>query len=476
MIRQAFLTLTLVAFSLSVFAQDTWTIEKCITYAIENSLTVELAQVNLEATEVDRKQASQARWPNANASTGFGLNFGRVINPSTNTFETDDSYFNSFGFSSGAPLFAGNQINNSIKQAKINVEAANEDLKQTRVRLAFDVSTAFLNVLFAQENLRNAQAKLELSQQQLEQIDKLIAAGSRPEAERYDILAQISLDEQDIVRFDNEITQSLLVLKQLMRLEPGYELTLQPPDIEEDILGLIDTYTFDQVYQKALETQPQIRAQELRIESSELDEKITQGNRWPSLSIGASAGTNYTDLDRIVTQTTTQRVDLGELYVNDIPVDISQDQEVPTEFSTKPYGTQLSDNLGFGVSLNLNIPIYNNYTRKAQVDRAKLGILRAKNTDEQIRQDLKTNIQNSLASAKAAREALEASETALDAAEIAYSNSERRFDLGTLNSYELISARNRLDSARVNRTIARFDYVFRILVIEYYLGEGLKYE
>ena len=483
MIQQAYLTLISLFFTVSVLAQsqDTWTVDECILYAIEHSLSVELADVNMKTAEVNRKQARHARWPNLNMSSSFGLNFGRVINPSTNTFETDDSYFNSFGVSTGMPLYAGSQVTNSIKQSELDVEASTEDLKQARVQLAFEVSTAFLNVLFSQENLRNAEATLDLSRQQLEQIDKLIAAGTRPEAERYDIVAQISLDEQNVVRFSNDIVQNELVLKQLMRLEPDFPLELETPDIERDILGQIDTYTFESVYEAALETQPQVRAQELRIESAMLDEKIMQGSRFPSLSIGASAGTNWTDLDKFPVAYTpsVQSVPVTVSGIPGVPptdVILEQQVDIPTEYDITAYGDQLDNNLGYGVSLNLSIPIYNNYRNKANVDRARLNIVRAKNSDEQIKQNLKTNIQNALASAQAAREALEASEHAFEAAEIAYQNSERRFDLGTLNSYDLISARNRLDQSRVNVTIAKYDYVFRILVLEYYLGRGLKYE
>lgn len=456
--------------------QASWSLEECIQFAIEQSLLVEQAEINLETSKVNQKQAKQSRWPNLSASAGAGVNVGRVINPSTNTFETDDSYFNNFGISSGLPLYAGNQVNNTIKQAQVDLEATTEDLKQTRVDLAFNVSTAFLNVLFAEENTRNAEVSLELSQQQLEQIDKLIAAGTRPENERYDILAQISLDEQNLVRFQNDIILNELALKQLMRLEPDYELQLERPDIDEDILSRIDTYSFDQVYEAALQTQPQIKAQQLRIESAILGEKLAKGARFPSLSMGASAVTNWTNLDQFVSATETVRTDPALLYVNDVPVEVTQDVDIPTEFETTAYGTQFTDNLGFGVSLSLRIPIYSNYQLKADQERSKLNVLRAKNQDELVKQDLKTNIQNALSSAYAAREALEASEAAFDAAEVAYDNSERRFDLGALNSYDLIQARNRLDAARVNVTLAKFDYVFRILVLEYYLGRGVTYE
>ena len=469
----ALLALTL---SLGASAQEVWSLEKCINYAVEQSLAVERSEVNEEFTQVSLKQAKQARWPNLNFQAGGGLNVGRVINPSTNLFETDDSYYNNFGLGSGVMLFGGNQINNSIKQAKVDVMASGEDLKQTRVSLALDVALAYLNVLFAQENVSNAETTLELSNSQLDQIDKLIAAGSRPENERYDIIAQIALDQKDLVQRENDVEQNMLILKQLMRLDPAYDLQLETPDLQEELLDRIDEYTLEGVYSAALETQPQVKAQQLRIQSAEYEEKIAKSTTLPTLSLGANAGTNWSDLAKQETGSQIVRVPIEDVYLNNMPLPLEQDVEIPTGIETTPYWTQLDNNFGFGVSLDLRVPIYNNYRNKANMDRAKLNTILERNTDEQIKQNLKTDIQNALASAEAARESLRASQAALDAAEIAFENSQRRFDLGTLNSYDFINARNRYTSAQINFTISKYDYVFRLIVIEYYLGRGLQYE
>ena len=458
------------------FGQETWSLERCIEYAIEQSLTVERAEVNQQFAEVDLKQSKQARWPTVNARAAAGLNFGRVINPSTNTFETDDSYFNSFQIGTGVLLYGGNQINNSIKRSNLALEAAGLDLRQSKIDLALDVALAYLNVLFGQENLTNAETTLELSQSQLEQIDKLIAAGSRPENERYDILAQISLDEGNVVQRENEIEQAFLALKQLMMLDPEFEMVLEQPDLQEELLTQIDEYTFTSVYSSALQTQPQIEAQQKRIESARLDEKIAKSNTYPSLSLGGSAGSNWSDLNERVSK----REDFfipANLYENGNPLPYERFIEgVPTETERTPYGTQISDNFGFGVQLDLTIPIYNNYVRKAQIEQAKLNTILAVNQDEQIKQLLKTDIQNALQSAEAAREQLKASQAALDAADVAFQNSQRRFDLGTLNSYDFINARNRFAASQINLTISKFDYVFRLIVLEYYLGRAERFE
>jgi outer membrane protein len=209
------------------------------------------------------------------------------------------------------------------------------------------------------------------------------------------------------------------------------------------------------------------------VQSAQLGEEIAKANLYPSLSLGGSIGTNYSDLDQRILRFETVRVATPGVFINGESAIFEVDQDFPTEFETTPVFDQFDNNLGYGVSLSLNIPIYNNRSARSAIDRAKLSTMQQQNTGEQIRQTLKADIQNALAAARAAREALDASERAFDAAEIAYQNADRRFALGTINNYDLLSARNRLDAARVNRTIAKYDYLFRAKVIEYYLGRGL---
>lgn len=456
-----------------VHAQEVWSLERCVRHALDNSLLVRNSELAEQFSLVTVNQAKQSRYPSLNANAGSGLNFGRVVNPATNNFETENSFFSNVGLSSGVMLYQGSYLSNSIRQAGLDLDASREDIQQTKNNLALQVALSYLSVLFADENLQNARARQSLSQAQLQQIEKMITAGTRPESERYDVVAQIALDEQDIVGFENDRELNLLGLKQLMLLEPDYPLEVEKPEVSIEGMEAFENYTLGAVYDAALKSQPQIRAQELRVRSAQLGEAIAKANLLPSLSLGGSIGTNYSDLDQRALGFETVRVPTEGVYINGESALFEIDQEYPTGLETTPLFDQFDNNLGYGVSLNLNIPIYNNRQGKSAIDRAKLATIQQQNDDEQIRQTLKTDIQNALAAARAARKSLEASERAFDAAEIAYNNADRRFALGTINNYDLISARNRLDASRVNRTIAKYDYLFRAKVIEYYLGRGL---
>ncbi len=457
----------------SAQTQEIWTLERCIRYAIDNSLNVRNSQLTEQISEVDLRQAKQARLPNLNANLGVGLNFGRVINPATNLFETENTTFSRVGASSDVTLFEGGSISNAIRQADLNLQAAQEDTRQTQDNIALQVALSYLNVLFAEENLQNAKAKVDLSNQQLDQTDKMIAAGSIPQSDRYDVLAQIALDEQDVVKYQNDYQTNLLGLKQVMRLEPDYDLVLEKPDVSIEGMEAFEDFKLPAVYDAALSSQPQIKAQELRIHSAQLGESIARSALIPRLGLNGSIGTNYSDFSKQATGYESQLVPTPGVYINGESAQFEVQRDVATGLETIPFLTQYDNNLGYGVSLSLIVPIYNRNTSRAAISQAKLNTMQQQLTDEQIKQTLKSDIQNALAAARAAREALDAAQKSLDAADIAYSNAEKRFALGTLNNFDFISARNRLDAARVSHTIAKYDYLFRAKVIEYYLGRGL---
>lgn len=464
---------TLVLALHTVSAQEVWSLERCVLYALDNSLTVRNSELEEQFSQITAKQVRQERYPSLNASSGAGLNFGRIVNPATNNFETENSFFNNVGLSSGMMLYQGGFISNSIRQADLDLNAALEDIQQTKNNLALEVALSYLNVLFADENLQNARDRQALSQAQLDQIDKMITAGTRPSSERYDVLAQIALDDQDIVSFQNDREINLLSLKQLMNMEPDYPLEVEKPELSLEGMEAFESYALKSVYDAALTSQPQIKAQELRKQSAQIGEELARSSLLPRLSLSGSIGTNYSDLDKYGLGFQTVRVLTPGVFINGESALFEIEQLHATSSETTPLFDQFDNNLGYGLSLNLSIPIYNNGIAKAGVSRARLTTVQEQVADEQIRQTLKTDIQNAIAAARAARESLKASERAFDAAQIAYTNADRRFALGTINNYDLISARNRLDAARVNITIAKYDYLFRAKVIEYYLGRGL---
>ncbi len=402
-----------------IYGQQTWSLERCIRHALEHSLVVRGSELHRDFAHIGTVQARHNRFPSLNASSGVGLNFGRVINPATNNFETENSIFNQWSLGSGFMLFQGGLVNNSIRQSQLDLQASEEDVLQARHDLALQVALSYLNVLFAEENLLNAQTRAELTRRQLEQIDMLIAAGARPAGDRYDILAQVAIDAQEIVRYENDREINLLGLKQLMMLEAAYPLNIERPVIDIASLEAVENYSVDAVYIAALNSQPQVRAQQHRIQSALTGEDVARASFVPRLTLSASIATNYSDLAKHATGHQSVRTQIPGVFINGESVLYEVEQVIPTGIEATPVFTQYENNLGYGFSLQLSIPIYNNYSARAGLERARIGSLQQQNAGEQIHQSLKSDVQNALALARAARGTLNAAELSIEAARIA---------------------------------------------------------
>lgn len=458
--------------SSAITAQNTWTLERCIEYARQNNLSVKQAEYSIENNRLTDRQNQFNRLPNLNARTSAGNQFGRTIDPTTNTFNTERISFNSFSLDASATLYGGNRLNNTIKQSKINLEASRYDAQATLNNIGLNIANAYLSILLAEEQLSNARRRLELSQEQLSQAEKLIQAGARPANERLDFLAQMALDEQLIIEAQNLVAIGYLNLKQLLEVDPNEDLRIVRPE-SVTIPPTADPRNFnlDETYVAALQTQPQIRAADLRLESAQLDENIAQGGYLPTLSLFASLNTNFSSAFRSaifgpmrIPQT---------VFIDNTPVVIEFETQVPLEFNQIPYSKQFKDNFGQTVGLSLGVPIYSNHQNRIAVQRARLNVLNTQVTNRQLRQQLKTEVQRAIADSRAAREAMLAAQRTVDAAQAAFDNAETRFKLGAINSLEYATSRNNLDRAQIDLIRTKYQYLFNLKVVDFYLGRPI---
>lgn len=463
----------LVLMGSSADAQEIWSLEKCIQYAQQNSLSVKQAQNTIRNAELTTQQNQFNRLPSLNASSSAGYQFGRTIDPVTNDFNSERIGFNSYSLSGGVTLYGGNRINNSIKQGNIDLEAAKLDAGATANNIALDVAASYLSILLAEEELDNARRRLEQSTRQLEQTDKLIAAGSLPKNDRLDFVSQVALDEQYIIETENLVAINYLTLKQLLELDPNLDIRIERPEILIPVDARPERYAMNELYTSALTTLPEMRSSELRIQSADLDVALAKAALLPTLSVGGSLNSNYSSLARVIDGFETVRQS-QTVFINNDPVNFELEVQQPTSFSRKSFWDQINENFGQSLGVSLSVPIYNNHRNKINMERARLGVISAELNNRQLRQQLKSDIQRAIADARAAKLSLEAAIKSVEAAEAAFANAERRFELGAINSLEYVTARNNLDLARTNLTRARYQYVFNIKNVEFYEGKPLR--
>ncbi len=467
--------LLLLCFVFSSQAQEIWSLEKCIQKAQENSIDAQQALIGVKQSELTEKQNKLSRLPNLNASSTGQYNFGRNIDFTTNTFRTESAFFNSWSLSTNIPLYTGGAIHNSVKQSQFDREAAEADSRDINNMISLSVARAYLQILFAEEQFINGQNRLLQNQQQLNQTERLIEAGVRPANDRLDLEAQIARSEQSLISLENDVQIAYLNLKQLMQLPLEMDIRIERPDIliQEDAFP--ENSSLEQVYTAALSSQPSIKAGELRMRSAELGVDIAKANMLPTLTAFGSLSSNFSSEGLDFTKPDRSDVQLiptpeQPVIINGTDAQFSFIQEVGEKFPKAGYFTQLDDNFGQGFGLSLSIPIYNRGRNSILVERARLDIINTELSNKRVKQQLKADIQRAIADAQTGKKAYEANVKTVNSLRIAYENAEKRFNLGVINSFELTTAKNNLDQAEVDLIVAKYDYLFKLKIVDFYEG------
>ena len=466
-------------FSFSLTAQEKWSLEKCVNHALSNNISIAQAKLGQRFAEIDETQAQHAKYPNFNAGGSMNLNLGRSVDPVTNDFVSETFYANNFSLNSGIVIYNGGRLRNTVKQAQINTKASYLDVAQSERDMALLVANTYLNVIFAKENLKIVTSQLDLSKEQLSQLMKLISAGTRPENEALNIEAQIALNEQNILAAANAIATALLNLKQLLRIQEDIDVII--PDGDIPLKTDPEILTVEEIYQSALNTQPNVQAANLDLEAATLGVDIAKSARMPSLSAGGSVGTNYSNkgvfIDGFETVVVQNQFMIDNQIITDLigqdQISLGVQQQIPV-FKDQAYFDQIQDNLSYGVGINLNIPIYNNMVNRSNIERAKLNIESTELANAQLKDNLKIQVMQALVDAKTAKFQVKASQKSYDSQQAAFANTKRKYDLGAVNTYDYIDAKNQLDVAQLNLVIAKYDYIFKTKVIDFYLGHPLQ--
>lgn len=415
-------------------------LQEAVNIAVENNLTLKRSQLNQLNNEASLLEARGQRLPSLSASASGRFNWGRSINPVTNLFEARRIGNINLSANTNLTIFAGNQITNSIQQAKINVEAGNLNVEATQNDITLNVINLFVNVVFAKEQVSIAASQLKISDEQLLRTSRLVEAGSLPLSERLEMQAQKATAELEVINANNNLRLSKLNLSQqlLIPFSDGFDVSV--PDLEAEDYPL-EGVNANQIYAIAVESMPQVRSAELLIEGAEYGVKIAKGAYYPTLGLGGNLFSNYVD-----------QAAFG---------------------NPESFGTQIDNNLSQAFGLNLNIPIFSNFRNKASLQRARvqrnLSEIQSLEVKNQLRQDIETSYTN----AYAARQSYQASLTRVASLEEAFRMAQQRFDVGALNSVDFQVAQNNLFGAQADLLNAKYEYIFRVKVLDFYLGNPI---
>lgn len=457
--------------SLGLQAQQK-TLMECVQIAWENNINVQQTELLKSNSRIDLDQAKANRYPNLNAGSSLNLS-GRSVDPTNNQFATSSFFTNNFNLSSNVLLYNGGQVRKNIERAKMSQQSADlqiEDIKQT---IALQVSNAYLSILFAQENLGIAENRKKVTDQQIDQLEKLIEAGLRPRNSILDLEATAATNEQNIISAQGNLEIANLNLNQLMLIPINEKFDLVIPQIL--LSELEDPFTMDSesIYKESVQNQPSIKNTDLNIKLAELDKAIAGTGLLPTIAVGGSLGTNYSSLGR-VQDGTNEIIVNQDIIFQGTETTIGFKQNIPN-FVDQNYFSQVSDNVTYGYGLSLSVPIYNNYRNKANINRAEINKRSAELNHSQNLNQFRTQIEQALLDARNARKQYDANEKSVIATKRALDNTQVSFEQGNANSFELSIASDNYDTAQIQSLISKYDYIFKMKIIDFYLGKSINF-
>ena len=449
-------------------SQDTeiMDLKKCVTYALQNNLQLKQAELNIRQGELSEKQARWAISPTANASLRHGGNFGRSIDFTSYQYVNQATHASQFSINIGQPIYNGMQIKNRVRQTIVDVQAVEKDAAQIKDNIALAVAQAYLSILLTEEQIAVLKEQVKMSEAQLDQTNKLIKAGNLPENNRFDLEAQIARNEQAVVSAENALEMAYMNLKVLMNMDPSKDIRVQKIEVQVPEIGQANSV--EEVYNEAGSRMPNLLAARLREQSAEMGIRIAKGALQPSVSAYGSVFTNFSSAakDRTFEQQT-QTVNL-DLFGISVPVGFPI--TIPVEGGTIPYFKQIQNNVYSNVGINVNVPIFNGFQTRIAIERAELAVKIAKMNTLTVQNQLKTDIQRAINDVRAAEKSYNVAEKSLKATKASADNTKKRFEMGVVNSFEMVSVQNMLISAESSLLQAKYDFIFKLKVLDYYKG------
>jgi outer membrane protein len=450
-----------------------WTLKECVAHALENNISVKQSLLDLELTDIENLQAVGNFMPQVSMGANVSENTGLGFNPLTNNAQTTTFLSASGRVSVGYTLFDGLRNFKELQRAKISKMAAQFRLTKMEDDISLFVANNYLQVILNKANLKVLTSQNTITQDQLKRTQELVDAGVLPEGDILEIRANDASERQAIVNAENAVQVSLISLAQLLLIKDyqNFDIEDEGYDIVDEGIAKKNVY---EVIEKAKENRAEIKIAEQNVALAEKDVQIAKSAYYPTLSAFFGYDTRFSNSASFI-----QDVDPNNpIIVREIGVVEDTGQTVIGEFpntitrkvGADPFIDQLSQNDGISYGLSLNIPILNGFSVKSNVKRNQINLERSKNQLEQAQLDLESTVYQAYVDARGALKSYEAAESALESQELAYNYAKERYDVGFTNAFEFSQSKVKFDNAQIELNRAKYDYIFKLKVLELYFG------
>ncbi|MEH6407311.1 MAG: TolC family protein [Leeuwenhoekiella sp.] len=413
-----------------------WTLQECIDYAIKNNITIIDAELSQNAAKIDYEQSRSQRLPDLFGNASQSFSNGNSIDPITSDYVSEQIHSTSVNLSTSVTLFQGGQITNQIKQNKLIVDQNSFYIKEARNNIILSITQDYLQARYNQEAILIAQSNLDATNKEVDRAKARYDAGSIAKKDYTDAVSQAATNKYNLLAAQKDYELQILELKQLLELNPETSFEIEKTSYQDKDISIIENKLV--VYEKALDTMPEIASSKINIAVYEKDLDIAKGAFLPTLSLNGSIGTGYSNL---------------------------QDGN---------YGDQFDLNLNQNVNLSLSVPIFNRNSAKNQVKTAKINIEKAqldlKTSEKALFKKIETAWQNAVAS----NEQLVAAKAASEAAKDSYTLAQKQYELGSLSTTDLVVSQNTYTNARQNYIQTKYLSILYAQLLQFYQGNDIK--
>ena len=419
-------------------AQQSWTLDRCIDYAIENNIQIRQSDIAAQTRDVDLNSARGNRLPGVSASASQSWSFGRSLTID-NTYANTNTASTSFSIGADMTLFAGGRVSGNIQNAQLGLEAAKADLERIKDDVRVQVAQAFIQIVYNRSILDVALGQVTIDSMQVERLSALAAIGKASSAEVASQRATLAQSQLSVTQAENNLSMSILTLTQLLELPSPQGFEVIQPDADALEFRIPDSP--EQIYAEALEINPAIKSEEIRLQQASNSIDIAKGGYYPTLSLSAGAGTGY--------------------YTS-------------SNHTSDAFGSQMKNNFGPHIGLNLSIPIFSRGSNRNNVRSAQLSRMNQEMQLDNVKKTLYKEIQQAYYNAVASKSRYESSELVEASARESFDLVQAKYEGGKASITEFNESKNRLVTAQADLVKYRYEYLFNTALLEFYRNSSFE--
>jgi outer membrane protein len=449
-------------------------LQEAVNIALKNNISVKQSQNQVLLNTLQLQQSKFNQLPNASGNISESFNFGRSLDPFTNTYIDNSVNYNQISVNTNVIIFNGYQLKNTIAQNDILLKATQFDLQAMKENISLQVVLSYLNIMNAEDQLAISKTQIAITALQIDKTDKLVKAGSLAQSNLFDLKAQLATEETTVINNQSTLDLAKLTLLQLLN---DRNIT----DVKVDRISVPTPATsgyeasIDKVYQTAEGSQPTVKAADLRIAGADKGIEIARAGFLPIVTANANFGGNQSNRQKNYIQSGTKDQNFGIVKFNgtDFPLIVSQPNYV--ENGTTSYFTQLGNTANYGFGVNASIPIFSRYNNKSNVTRAKIQKENANLNAQQTRLTLRQNIETAYTNLTNSAKRYDAFLVQVSALEESFRAAESRFNAGAIDFVSYSLQKTNLDKAKGNLVQAKYDFIFRTKILDYYQNKPLTF-